>query len=44
MVSLGIESADPGMLDKHKAGVTVEKVKDTVARIQAAGLRARAYS
>ena len=41
MVSLGIESADPGMLIKHKAGVTVEKVKDTVARIQSAGLRAK---
>lgn len=41
MVSLGIESADPELLVKHKAGVTVEKVKDTVARIQAAGLRAK---
>ncbi len=41
MVSLGIESADPGMLRKHKAGVTLEAVRDTVARIQAAGLRAK---
>jgi anaerobic magnesium-protoporphyrin IX monomethyl ester cyclase len=41
MVSLGIESADPAMLGKHKNGVTVEKVKETVARIQAAGLRAK---
>lgn len=41
MVSLGVESADPGMLKKHKAGVTVEKVKETVASIQAAGLRAK---
>jgi anaerobic magnesium-protoporphyrin IX monomethyl ester cyclase len=41
MVSLGIESADPDMLVKHKAGVTLEKVQDTVARIQAAGLRAK---
>ncbi len=41
MVSLGIESADPDMLVKHKAGVTVEKVRDTVARIQATGLRAK---
>ncbi len=41
MVSLGIESADPELLKKHKAGVTVEAVRDTVARIQAAGLRAK---
>jgi len=41
MVSLGVESADPGMLKKHKAGVTVEKVQETVASIQAAGLRAK---
>ncbi len=41
MVSLGIESADPDMLNKHKAGVTVETIRDTVARIQAAGLRAK---
>lgn len=41
MVSLGIESADPELLKKHKAGVTVEMVRDTVKRIQAAGLRAK---
>ncbi len=41
MVSLGIESADPDMLKKHKAGVTVENVRDTVTRIQEAGLRAK---
>jgi radical SAM superfamily enzyme YgiQ (UPF0313 family) len=41
MVSLGIESADPELLLKHKAGVTVETVRDTVTRIQAAGLRAK---
>jgi radical SAM superfamily enzyme YgiQ (UPF0313 family) len=41
MVSLGIESADPELLLKHKAGVTVEAVRDTVTRIQAAGLRAK---
>jgi anaerobic magnesium-protoporphyrin IX monomethyl ester cyclase len=41
MVSLGIESADPELLTKHKAGVTVAGVKDTIARIQAAGLRAK---
>jgi radical SAM superfamily enzyme YgiQ (UPF0313 family) len=41
MVSLGIESADPQMLARHKAGVTLEDVRDTVRRIQAAGLRAK---
>lgn len=41
MVSLGIESADPDILKEHKAGVTVAEVQDTVARIQAAGLRAK---
>jgi anaerobic magnesium-protoporphyrin IX monomethyl ester cyclase len=41
MVSLGIESADPEILMKHKAGVTVAAVRDTVTRIQAAGLRAK---
>lgn len=41
MVSLGIESADPELLKRHKAGVTVEEVRDTVKRIQAAGLRAK---
>jgi radical SAM superfamily enzyme YgiQ (UPF0313 family) len=41
MVSIGIESADPELLLKHKAGVTVESIKDTVARIQRAGLRVK---
>lgn len=41
MVSLGIESADPQMLARHKAGVSLENVRDTVQRIQAAGLRAK---
>ena len=40
-LSLGIESADPAMLERHKAGVTVEEVKDTVERIQSHGLRAK---
>ena len=40
-LSLGIESADPVMLERHKAGVTVEEVKDTVERIQSHGLRAK---
>lgn len=41
MVSLGIESADPDMLLRHKSGVTLEEARDTVRRIQAAGLRAK---
>lgn len=41
MVSLGIESADQGMLERHKAGVTLDEVRHTVARIKMAGLRAK---
>ncbi len=41
MVSLGIESADPEMLMRHKSGVSLTDVRDTVQRIQAAGLRAK---
>lgn len=41
MVSMGIESADPGMMERHKAGVTLEAVRDTVRQIHAAGLRAK---
>ncbi len=41
MVSLGIESADPEMLERHKAGVGVDDVRETVARIKACGLRAK---
>lgn len=41
MVSLGIESADQGLLERHKAGVELEEVRDTVARIKAAGLRVK---
>ncbi|HPC85358.1 MAG TPA: radical SAM protein [Smithellaceae bacterium] len=41
MVSLGIESADPEMLARHKSGVSLDDVRDTVRRIQAAGLRAK---
>jgi radical SAM superfamily enzyme YgiQ (UPF0313 family) len=41
MVSLGIESADPQMLERHKAGVSLDEVRDTVQRIQKAGLRAK---
>lgn len=41
MVSMGIESADPEMMRRHKAGVTLEAVKKTVEQIHAAGLRAK---
>ncbi|SEM49946.1 B12 binding domain-containing protein [Syntrophus gentianae] len=41
MVSLGVESADPQMLARHKSGVSLEAVRDTVKRIQDAGLRAK---
>ena len=41
MVSVGIESADPAMLARHKSGVTVEEVRDTIDRIKACGLRVK---
>jgi anaerobic magnesium-protoporphyrin IX monomethyl ester cyclase len=41
MVSLGIESADQDLLARHKSGVSLDEVRDTVRRIQAAGLRAK---
>jgi anaerobic magnesium-protoporphyrin IX monomethyl ester cyclase len=41
MVSLGIESADPEMMERHKAGVSLDAVRQTVAQIHAAGLRAK---
>ncbi len=41
MVSLGIESADPHILARHKSGVSLDDVRDTVRRIQDAGLRAK---
>ncbi len=41
MVSLGIESADPEMLERHKSGVSLDDVRDTVRRIQTANLRAK---
>ncbi|MDJ0763057.1 MAG: radical SAM protein [Myxococcota bacterium] len=41
MVSLGVESGDPALLETLKAGVDLEAVKHTVSRIQAKGLRAK---
>ena len=41
MVSVGIESADPDLLEVHKPGVYLDEVRDTVKRIQQSGLRAK---
>lgn len=41
MVSVGIESAEPELLEVHKPGVYLEQVRDTVQRIQKAGLRVK---
>ena len=41
MVSVGIESADPEMLKRHKAGVNLEDVRESVALIRKSGLRAK---
>lgn len=41
MVSMGIESADPAMMERHKAGVTLDAVRATVRQIHAAGMRAK---
>ena len=41
MVSVGIESGDPDLLEVHKPGVYLDEVRDTVMRIKAAGLRAK---
>ncbi len=40
-VSLGVESADPGMMERHKPGVDLATVKETVRKVQAHGLRAK---
>ncbi|MBS1209807.1 MAG: B12-binding radical protein [Proteobacteria bacterium] len=41
MVSMGVESADPAMMARHKAGVSLDAVRETVEKIHAAGLRAK---
>ncbi|MCU0661911.1 MAG: B12-binding domain-containing radical SAM protein [Myxococcota bacterium] len=41
MISVGIESGDPRMLEDLKAGVTLDQVRQTVAAIQRHGLRAK---
>jgi anaerobic magnesium-protoporphyrin IX monomethyl ester cyclase len=41
MVSVGVESGDPELLKDLKSGVTLDEVRETVARIQAHGIRAK---
>jgi radical SAM superfamily enzyme YgiQ (UPF0313 family) len=41
MISIGIESGDPELLERHKSSVTLEQIRDTVQRIQAHGIRAK---
>lgn len=41
MVSIGIESGDPGLLATHKPGVYLDEVRDTVRRLHAIGLRVK---
>jgi magnesium-protoporphyrin IX monomethyl ester (oxidative) cyclase len=41
MVSLGIESGDPNLLEVHKPGVYLDEVRSTVKRIQDSGLRVK---
>jgi len=40
-LSLGIETGDPDLIKVHKPGVDLEEIRDTVRRIQNAGLRAK---
>ncbi len=41
MVSVGVESADTAMMERHKTGVTLDAVRETVERVHAAGLHAK---
>lgn len=41
MVSVGIESGDPALLEVHKPGVYLDEVRTTVARIHSVGLRVK---
>lgn len=41
VVSMGIESDDPVMMKRHKAGVTLDEVRAAVRDIHAAGLRGK---
>jgi len=41
MVSIGMESGDQELLDRHKAKVTLHQIRDTVRRIQKNNMRAK---
>lgn len=41
MVSIGMESGDQELLDRHKAKVTLNQIRDTVRRIQKNGMRVK---
>ena len=41
MISLGIETGDPDLLEFHKPGVHADDIRDTVKRIHAKGLRVK---
>jgi radical SAM superfamily enzyme YgiQ (UPF0313 family) len=41
MVSVGIETGDPDLMETHKPGVRLEQARMTVRRIQEAGLRVK---
>ncbi len=41
MVSIGVESGDPALLETLKAGVTLDQVRETVNAIHCHGLRAK---
>ncbi|MDQ7008231.1 MAG: radical SAM protein [Acidobacteriota bacterium] len=41
MISLGIESGDPELLSRHKPGVRLERIRETVQAIKNAGLKVK---
>jgi len=41
MISVGIESGDPVLLERHKTSVSLEQVSEVVAKIQAKDIRAK---
>jgi magnesium-protoporphyrin IX monomethyl ester (oxidative) cyclase len=40
-LSMGIETADPGMMERHKTGLEPDMVRQTVRRIQRLGMRVK---
>lgn len=41
MISLGIETGDPVLLQRHKPGVSLEKIRGTVKEIKSAGIKCK---